>query len=146
MKVYTAKTSALHQSSEQRNLQLFQTCINLMIKEFRSNIHTFSVEEFPPFVSRVFSLGCSRGATNSASHPVHTPFRETGLAGQAENSTILNTKHSFPGWYKFELQRQKYKNTPKHERAVQSYNGSICSPNHLNWIKMLSFQLTVIFR
>lgn len=116
MKVYTAKTPAWYQSSEQRNLQLFQTCINLTVKEFRSNIHTFSVEELPPFVFRVFLLGCRRGATNSASHPVHTPFREIGLAGQAGNSTILNTKHSFPGWYKFELQRQKYKKKPPNLR------------------------------
>lgn len=68
-----------------------------MIKEFRSNIRTFSLEGLPPFVSRVFLPGCIRGATNSASQPVHTPFRETGLVGQAGNSTILNTKHSFPG-------------------------------------------------
>lgn len=95
--MYTAKTPALHHSSEQRNPQLFQTCIHATVNDFRSNIHTFSVEELSPFVYRVFLLGCSRGATNSASHPVHTPFRENGLEGPAGNSTTLNTKHSLPG-------------------------------------------------
>jgi len=65
--------------------------------EFKCNTHTFSVEELSLFISSVSLLVCSRGATNSASQPVQTPFRKTGLVGQAGNSTILNTKHSFPG-------------------------------------------------
>lgn len=116
IKVYAAKTPALHHTSEWRNTQLSQTCINFTVNDLRSNIHTLSVEELSPFVSREFLLGCSRGATNLASHPVHTPFRETGLEGPAGNSTTLNTKRSCPGWYKFELQRQKYlKTNPKPE-------------------------------